>query len=181
MIFRRAVPPDFPDILELQRQNLLQNLEHQDLQEGFLSIEYSLEQLERLNRELGIFVARDNDRLAGYLIAQPMDFALQSPLISSMVRRFPDVHYKKRPLSELKIFIYGPVCIDRDFRGRGVLEGIYAVMLATVKGHYDAGVAFVSRKNPRSLYAHRDKLGMKVVDEFEFSGLKYDTLVFDCG
>ena len=43
------------------------------------------------------------------------------------------------------------------------------------------GVAFVSDRNPRSLYAHRDKLGMKVVDEFEFNGQRYNALVFGVG
>lgn len=51
-------------------------------------------------------------------------------------------------------------------------------MLQTLKGQYDVGVAFVSERNPRSLHAHQDKLGMEAVDEFEFNGQKYWTLVF---
>jgi len=54
-------------------------------------------------------------------------------------------------------------------------------MLQSLKGQFDVGVAFVSEKNPRSLYAHRDKLGMKVVDEFEFNGQQYNTLVLWAG
>lgn len=175
--FRQADPSDLPKILALQKDNLLRNLEPQDQQDGFLSIEYPHDQLDSLNNQLGIFIALDNDRLSGYLIAQSINFALQSPLINTMVKRFPDVPYRSRPLSEFKTFIYGPVCIDRQSRGRGILEGLFNVMLKTVQ-QYDLGVAFVSERNPRSLYAHRVKLGMQVVDEFEFNGQKYCTLVF---
>ena len=37
---------------------------------------------------------------------------------------------------------------------------------------------FVSERNPRSLHAHQNKLGMKSADEFEFNGEKYSTLMF---
>jgi hypothetical protein len=177
--YTKAETQDLPKILELQKQNLLENLEPQDQQDGFLSIEYSPEQLARLNDDLGIFVAVDNDHLVGYLIAQTMDYALQYPLTTTMVNRFPNVLYRSRPLSGFKALIYGPVCIDKESRGRGILEGLYGVMLKTLHGQYDIGVAFISRENPRSLYAHRDKLGMKVVDEFEFNGQLYDTLLIE--
>jgi len=159
----------------------LKNLNPQEQQDGFLSIEYSSDQLERLNNELGISVAVEDDHLAGYLIAQTMDFALQSPLIITMVKRFPDSLHRARQLSGFRSFIYGPVCINKESRGQGILEGLFNVMLQTLKGQFDVGVAFVSECNPRSLYAHREKLGMKVVDEFEFNGQQYNTLVFDAG
>jgi hypothetical protein len=54
-------------------------------------------------------------------------------------------------------------------------------MTKTLKGQLDVGVAFVSEKNPRSLRAHQDKLRMEVVDEFEFNGQQYNTLVFWSG
>lgn len=176
--FRKADPSDFPKILALQKDNLLRNLEPQAQQDGFLSIEYSHDQIVQLNKELGIFIAIDSGNLSGYLIAQTLDFALQSPMISSMVRRFPDVLYISRPLSGYRTFIYGPICIDKRSRGQGVLEGLFEIMLQIFKGQYDIGVAFVSEQNPRSLHAHQDKLDMKVVDEFEFNGQIYRTLVF---
>ncbi len=177
-IFRKANSQDIPLILKLQKLNLLKNLMPSEQQDGFLSIEYSADQLEHLNQELGIFVAQENDHFAGYLIAQTMDFALRSPLIATMVMKFPDVQYNGRPLSRYKTFIYGPVCIDKELKGQGVLEGLYSLMLKTLQGQYDVGVAFVSERNSRSLYAHRDKLGMEVVDEFECNGQRYNTLVF---
>lgn len=181
MTFKKANPADFPRILELQKLNLFQNLEPQDQKEGFLSIEYSAEELALLNQEMGIFIALKDDHLAGFLINQTMEFAVQSPLITAMVKRFPDIQYKGRPLSSFRTFMYGPVCVDKKYRGQGILEGLYGIMLKAVQGQYDVGVAFVSDNNPHSFYAHRDKLGMNVVDEFRFNNQKYYTLVFAQG
>ncbi len=148
------------------------------MQDGFLSIEYSHEQLERLNNELGIFIAVENSKLLGFLVAQTMDSASHSPIIRTMTSRFPSVVFRSRPLSEYNIYMYGPVCIYKHARGKGILEGLFNIMLKTLKVRYEVGVAFVLEQNPRSLHAHRDKLGMQVVDEFEFSGQKYWTLAF---
>ena len=41
---------------------------------------------------------------------------------------------------------------------------------------YDVGIAFVSRSNPRSFQADTAKLGMRVIDEFEF-GVRDITLL----
>jgi hypothetical protein len=178
-MFRKADPSDFPKILELQKDNLIQNLLPPDQKDGFLSIEYSHNELERFSNELGIFIAMDNYSLSGYLIVQRMDFAKQSPLINTMANRFTDVLYQSQPLSGYQSFLYGPVCVSKQSRGQGVLEGLFNAMRQTVKGQYDVGVAFVSELNPRSLHAHQDKLGMKIADEFEFNGQKYWTLVFE--
>ena len=121
-------------ILELQKRNLLKNLEPQDQQDGFLSIEYSAAQLAQLNQDLGIVIAQEDDYLAGYLIAQTMDFALKSPLIATMVKRFPDIHYRTRPLSGFRTFIYRPVCIDKESRGQGILEGLFQRHAPVIEG-----------------------------------------------
>ena len=94
------------------------------------------------------------------------------------MKRLKDVIYEDVLLSSRCLFVYGPICIDKQQRGQGILEGLSNIMLQTLKGKYDVGIAFVSERNPRSLHAHQVKLGMKVVDEFEFNGQKYRTLLF---
>ena len=176
--YRKATPADFWRILSLQHQNLLTILQGKDLSQGFLTIEFTREQLHRMNSELGIFVALQDKEVIGYLMAESIEFANESPLIAHLLKRLKDFVYEDVPLSSRCLFVYGPVCIDRRHRGQGILEGLSNMMLQTLKGQYDVGIAFVSERNPRSLHAHQVKLGMKVVDEFEFNGQKYRTLVF---
>jgi hypothetical protein len=175
--YRKATPADFEGILMLQHQNLKTTLQ-EDLSQGFLSIEFTREQLHRINSELGIFVAVQGNVVIGYLMAESIEFAIGSPLIAHLLKRLMDFVFEDVPLASRCLFVYGPVCIDKQHRGQGVLEGLFSVMLLTLRGQYDVGVVFVSELNPRSLSAHQDKLKMQAVDSFEFNGLEYKTLVF---
>jgi hypothetical protein len=175
--YRKATPADFEGILLLQHQNLLTTLQGEDLSQGFLSIEFTREQLHKINSELGIFVAVQGKAVIGYLMAETAEFAVASPLISNMLKRIKDVVFDDVPLS-CCFFVYGPVCIDRQSRGQGILEGLFGIMKEALGADYDVGIAFVSQKNPRSLQAHTAKLGMRVIDEFEFGGERYSTLAF---
>jgi len=179
--YRRAIPADFDGILCLQHQNLLTTLQGEDLSQGFLSLEFTREQLRRVNTEIGIFVALRDKTVIGYLMAESVEFAAGSPLMAHMLKRLTDGFFNGIALSSCCLFVYGPVCVDRQQRGHGVLEALFGIMKETLRADYDVGVAFVSENNPRSLHAHRHKLGMKVVDKFEFNGQKYNTLVFDTG
>ncbi|MEJ2696727.1 MAG: GNAT family N-acetyltransferase [Candidatus Sulfobium sp.] len=179
--YRRAIHADFGGILRLQHRNLLTTLEGEDPSQGFLSIEFTEEELQKINSDPGIFVALRDGEVIGYLMAETAEFAVRSPLIAHMLNSLGDVVFEDVPLSSYRLFVYGPVCIDRRHRGQGVLEGLFDSMLRVLKERYEVGVAFVSVLNSRSLNAHQDKLGMRVVDEFEFNGQKYKTLAFGLG
>ncbi len=179
--YRKATPADFDGILGLQRQNLITTLQEKDLSQGFLIIEFTREQLYKISSDLGIFVAVQDKTFIGYLMAQSVDFADESPLIAHMLNRLKEFTFDSVPLASCKLFIYGPVCIDEQYRGHKILDGLFDIMLKTLQGHYDAGVAFVSAQNLRSFKAHKIKLGMRIADEFEFNGQKYWTLVFALG
>jgi len=177
-IFRKATPDDFDGILRLQHKNLLANLKEEDLSQGFLTIEYTREQLQSINSELGIYISCNGEEVIGYLMAQSNEFAVSSPLIASLRSSVKDISFDGAPLSSRKSFFYGPVCIDSEHRGQGILEELFKVMLQGLQGRCDVGLAFVSAKNPRSYHVHKNKLGMSMIDEFEFNGLKFRTLIF---
>jgi hypothetical protein len=176
--YRKAIPSDFEGILRLQRNNLITSLQAEDLSQGFLSIEITREQLDKINSELGVFVALDDKAVIGYLMAETVEFAVGSPLIAHMFQRLKDVVFDGLALSSSCLFVYGPVCIDRQYRGQGILEGLFAIMKETLKADYDIGIAFVSQLNTRSYRAHTAKMKMTVIDEFEFNGGRYHTLAF---
>src|SRR5262245_9218496 len=71
------------------------------------------------------------------------------------------------------------VCIDRAYRRRGALRGLYEAQKQDLAGRFDVGVAFVSRSNPHSLAAHIAGLGMTEVGDFELLGNVYVILPFD--
>ena len=60
--YRRAGPDDYAEIVRLQRVNYIGNLSEEERREGFLSAEFSLEQVAAIATNLGILFP---DRLIG--------------------------------------------------------------------------------------------------------------------
>ena len=178
LLYRRATDADFPAILDLQRQNLRWNLSEADQQQGFLSVEYGERDLAAINADLGIYVAVEGAQLHAYAVAQTADAAQSVPLLAQMMSRFPDVKFVTEPVADLSYFIYGPVCITRTQRGRGILGGLLRAMSKQLASRFDLGIAFIAQSNLHSYQAHVRKNNLAVIDEFEFNEQRFWTVAF---
>jgi predicted GNAT superfamily acetyltransferase len=176
--YRRAKPADYADILRLQSANFIANLSAEERREGFLSAEFTPEQTAQIAEDLGTMVAIVDSRVAAFLCAFRNEFETGSPVIAKMLESYDRMIFEGRALSSYGSYIYGPVCIDRNYRGRGLLRGLFDAQKKELAGQFEIGVAFVSRSNPHSLTAHVDGLGMTEVGDFECRGNTYATLVF---
>jgi hypothetical protein len=177
-VFRSATADDYPAILRLQSANHIGNLSLDERRQGFLSAEFSPEQVAAIAHDLGIMVAAVADRVAGFLCAFRKEFNHGSAVIAKMLDSYDRVEFQGRRLSRYDSYIYGPVCIGRAFRGKGLLRGLYEGQGQTLAGQFDLGVAFVSRDNPHSFAAHVNGLGMKEVGDFEVGERTYAILAF---
>jgi len=177
-VFRRAVPEDYPAILRLQSNNFIENLSESERKEGFLSAQFTLEQTAAIAEDLRSMVAVVDHELAGFLCAFRREFDTGSPVIAKMLDSYDRVTFEGKPLSSVNSYIYGPVCIARQYRGRGLLRGLYEAQKNDLAGRFEVGVAFVSRSNAHSLRAHVDGLGMIEVGDFELKGNIYVILAF---
>ena len=173
MQFRRLQPADLTGVLALQEANLFDNLSPEARRDGFLSARFTHAQFAQMDADVAVVVAANAGRVAGYLCASGIEYNRQFPLLAAMIARYPDLSFRGRPLSEQATCVYGPACVDRDFRGRGVLRGLYQALLDDVADRFAAGVGFISKDNPRSLAAHVDGLGMHKLGEFEFNARRY--------
>ena len=178
LLFRRLTDEDYSGILALQEANLFDNLSTEAREDGFLSARFSRELFLQMDRDVGVLVARDAERVAGYLCASGVELNRQFPLLVAMIERYSEVSFQGRALSDQKTFVYGPVCVDRAYRGHGVLRGLYRKLLREIPGRFDVGVAFVAEENQRSLGAHVAGLGMHNVGEFTFKDKRYRILAF---
>lgn len=179
--YRRATPADYADILRLQSANYIANLSAEERKEGFLSAEFTPEQVTEIAEDLGTMVAVVDNHIAGFLCAFRNEFETGSPVIAKMLESCDRMIFEGRALSSFGSYIYGPVCIGRNYRGRGLLRGLYDAQKKDLGGQFEIGVAFVSRSNPHSLKAHVDGLGMAEVGDFECRGSIYVTLAFRVG
>ena len=178
MEIRRAIPDDYPGICELAAANYEQNLSPTDRQQGFISAKYTLQQIANIASDLGIIVARDNNRVVGFACASRLNADDQPSIVKNMIAEFDRIGFQGRPLADYKIFLYGPACLGLAYRGRGLLRELYQGVKRAVTGKYDLGSAFVDEDNPRSLKAHAKSLGMSEVGRFTHDERSYRMLVF---
>ena len=159
MQFRRPLPQDFPKMVQLHHQNLLTNLTPSEQASGFLSASFSEEQFQAMDRDLCVAVCADSDKVCGYACAASIQYNQSIPLVAAMIARFPEIVYQGRPFSSYHPFIYGPVCIDRAYRGQGILSRLVEALLNFLPQDFDLLTSFISKDNQRSIHAHQ-KLGI---------------------
>ena len=176
--YRRAKPEDYSPILDLQSANFIANLSEEERKEGFLSAQFTVEQTTWIAEDLGTMVAVVGNRVGGFVCAFRKEFDTGSPVIAKMLDSFDRLSFQGKPLNFFSSYIYGPVCIGRDYRRRGLLRGLYEAQRKDLAGQFEIGVAFVSRSNPHSLSAHVAGLGMTEAGDFEVQGNIYVTLAF---
>jgi hypothetical protein len=174
--FRRAQPADYPGMLRLQADNLIGNLGEEKARDGFLSIEYTAEQFDEINRDLGISVAIQHAEVMGYLCATTFSYGSRFPILAELIDNLRNRTVDTSPINDETTFIYGPVCISRGLRGSGVLAGLFEVIRELARHRYRQCILFVSDRNTRSFHAHTRKLEMKALGMFEFSGKNFHTL-----
>jgi hypothetical protein len=178
MRFRRATAADWAGVLALQEANLLANLGEAQRAQGFLSVRFSREQFEQMNEGAAVVVAHDGDRIAGYACSSTQAFNAGVPVIAAMIASFPALWLLGRSLATPATAIYGPVCVDRRDRGRGVFGGMVRQLKSELKGRFDTAAGFVAKSNTHSLAAHVDGAGMSLLGDFVFDGRNYWIVAF---
>ncbi|CNH19145.1 GNAT family N-acetyltransferase [Yersinia pekkanenii] len=178
MKIRPAQPSDYPAILQLQSQNTPANLSPEQRKQGFIVSQMDEKQLDSINQDLGILVAIDDEQVAAFVCLARTHKQPRPPVVDAMLEAISHQQYQGKPLTELRVFLYGPVCIDSRWRGKGVLSQLFAAVKNHTRNDFDVGAAFVNHDNPHSLAAHVKGLNMTPVCEFMCQQQRYQLLVF---
>ena len=176
--FRRARPEDYAAIVQLNVANYIANLSADERRDGFLSAVFSIEQTAAMAEDLGTTVAIVDNILAGFLCAFRNDFDHGSPVVAKMIESYDRLTFEGNLLNSYKTYAYGPVCIDRAYRRKGLLRGLYLEQKRELAGRFEVGVALIARTNQHSLDAHVAGLGMTDVGSFELNGNIFATVAF---
>ena len=178
--FRPAVTDqDFEGILTLQQQNLYTtiNKEEQE-QQGFVFAEHTLELLKTMATELPQVIAVANDRVVGYSLAMTANMKAIVPSIIPMFDAFEHCIYKGRPLTSYRYMVGGQVCVDRSFRGQGMLSKLYHATRDLVGNEYQFCVTEISSRNLLSLKIHQ-RMGFKVISTYRDSLELWNVVLWD--
>jgi hypothetical protein len=171
---------DISRILSLQENNLYRNLNEKERENGFVTTPFTTKQIEDIIKQNGIFIAEnENNLIIAYAFAGTWEYFEQWEIFNFMVSRFPKLSFKNKAITVVNSFQYGPVCIDKLYRGKGLLNLIFEEMRIEFIKKFPISITFINRVNVISEKAHTQKLGWEIIDEFEFNNNKYIGLAFD--
>ena len=133
-------------------------LDERRKRQGFIVSRMNEAQLTAINRGIGILVAEQENQLAGFVCLMPADVQPRPPVVDAMLATLATQSFAGRALSEQRVFLYGPVCLDAAWRGKGVLKRLYAAVKAHTSHDYDVGALFIDDDNPHR-YRSRARVG----------------------
>lgn len=171
---------DIEGVLKLHYKYQVDSIKEEDKKDGFVTTPFTQEQLEDLiEKEKGLFIAILNGEVVAYVMAASWQFWSVWPMFAFMINDLHNLEYLGEKLTVDNSYQYGPVCIDKSVRGTGVLEKIFDFAREHMAKRYPILVTFINKINPRSFAAHTKKLGLEVIQEFEYNNNSYYELVYD--
>ncbi|WP_219211073.1 GNAT family N-acetyltransferase [Variovorax boronicumulans] len=153
----KATAADLEGILDLQAAN-------QITRGGMLSAEFPRARIEAMMHSMPLIVARREGRVTGFLMSTTRAMNADVPVIRAMFQAYAGAE---------DAYVYGPVCVGQEERGKGLAEAMFAELRRHEPGR--EGVLFIRADNEPSLRAHR-RMGMREVAHFELNAARY--LVF---
>jgi len=173
--FKIAELSDIEATLELHAKYQVDTIDPKDKKDGFVTTPFGKEELKDLiEQESGLFIAKDGDKVVAYVMSASWEFWSKWPMFAFMINELlPKQHYCGDALSSENSYQYGPIAIEKSYRGGELLEKIFSYALGHMAKRYNYLITFVNKINPRSFAAHHRKLGLDIIEEFEYNGNSY--------
>lgn len=118
---------------------------------GFVQGQMDESILARFQTGSGVFVARDGETLAGVAMTSlpgMVDGGPPGRMVEEVTLARPDVPRER-------LFLYGPLAVDRRYQGRGLLTRLLIHACGELAEGFELGAAFVENSNQKSLAIHR--------------------------
>lgn len=180
MQFKIAELSDIDATLKLHMKYQVDHIAEEDKADGFVTTAFTYEEMEKLiTEEQGLFIAKNEGVVLGYVMAASWDFWSKWEMFRFMIEDLPNLTYLGQQLSTENSYQYGPVCVDKSVRSSGILECLFDLAREVMAKRFPILVTFVNKKNPRSYQAHKRKLGLTVLKEFEYNNNEYYEFVYD--
>jgi hypothetical protein len=154
-----ASDDELKQILALQQRNLARSLDAAEVaSQGFVTVEHTIDMLRRMHAISPSIIARDGDVLAGYALVMPPECRTFIPILAPMFERLDH-------LGARDYYIMGQICIDKQYRGLGLFDALYAAHEEHLSGRYRSCITEVAMRNRRSMSAHL-RVGFAVIERY---------------
>ena len=157
---------EIQQILQLQLANLPKNISATEAKmQGFVTVHHSPEILHAMNVPYPHIIAKVKERVVGYTLVMLRKFKDEVPVLKPMFQKIDGLSFHKKPLLNTKYFVMGQVCVDKNFRGQGVFNGLYQQMRKEMSPFFDCIITEIATRNTRSMRAHH-KVGFEIISVY---------------
>lgn len=179
MNYRTATLKDIPAVQALQQKYHVSTISEEDKPDGFVTTLFTKEQFKELiEKENGLFLATDGAKIVAYAMAASWDYWSAWPLFEYMIKDLPSTTYLGQTLSTENSYQYGPIAIDKRYRGTEVLPNLFECSRKEMNKKFPILITFINHINPRSHKAHTN-LGLDIIKDFQFNNNDYYELGYD--
>jgi uncharacterized protein YnzC (UPF0291/DUF896 family) len=146
-------------IHELNKKNLKQKLSKEEQEDqGFVTWLYPVDLLKQMHEQAPSVIVKDGDRVIGYALTALKESRIFHPDLDTFFNHLDDVVYLNKPLTQHHFYCMGQICIDKEYRGKGVFQLLYQKHKEVYSASFDFLLTEISTSNYRSLNAH-SKIG----------------------
>jgi len=177
--FEVAKNTDIEGVLALQELYLVSNMNEEEKASGFVTTPFSVEQLKEVIRQDGLFIAKDSQKIIAYIFAASWEYFSQWAIFNHMTPMLPKLSFKDFKMTDANTFQYGPICIGKKYRGKGLINPFFDFMRIHLLKKFPVGITFINKTNIPSQIAHIEKLKWSVIGDFLFNNNTYFILAYD--
>jgi hypothetical protein len=170
---------DIDGVLALQELYLVANLSEEEKASGFVTTPFTTQQLTEVIQKEELFIAKDNDKIIAYIFAGSWDFFKQWPIFKYMSSLFNELTFLDFEITTTNSFQYGPICIHKEYRGKGLITPLFEFMRKHMFQKYPLSLTFINKINIPSTKAHTEKLKWTIIGDFKFNNNEYFILAYD--
>ena len=170
---------DIGGIAALQELYLVSNLSEKEKESGFVTTRFTTEQLAEIIEQEGLFIAKDDKKIIAYIFGGSWNFFNQWPIFNHMTALFPSLSFLDFDITTTNSFQYGPICIAKEYRGKGLIKLFFEFMRIHMVKKYPLSLTFINKTNIPSTKAHTEKLKWSIISEFQFNNNNYFILAYD--
>jgi predicted GNAT family N-acyltransferase len=174
ILYKRASTLDeLEQIRTLQLQNSTQNITSEEqLQEGFVTVQHTIELLEKMNLACAHIIAKQEDVVVGYALVMLPSFRKEIAVLIPMFERIDAL------LLGTNYVVMGQICIAKESRKQGIFRGLYDFYKTELQEQFDVLVTEVAAANLRSIQAH-EAVGFKTIEQYNEDGVLWNVILWD--
>ncbi|HWX00750.1 GNAT family N-acetyltransferase [Collimonas sp.] len=170
---------ELEQIVALQRLNRLDAVAADERDtEGFVTMEYTVRELQLMRGGYRHVVAKSGDAVIGYALVMLTESRASFPFLETMFRDAEAAVFKGMPMRENRYFVMGQICVGQAFRGMGIFRKLYETLRMQMRADYDFVVTEVSVHNARSMRAHQ-RVGFREIANENADASEWRVIVWD--